>query len=75
MQNMTDEQLKAQIEAGKNVNPMMANMTPDMLRNASKMMENMSPEQMQNMQKMAQNMMGGGGMPGMPPAPPVYNTP
>jgi hypothetical protein len=54
---------------------MMANMTPDMLRNASKMMENMSPEQMQNMQKMAQNMMGGGGMPGMGAPPPAYNTP
>jgi hypothetical protein len=62
---MSDEQLKAQIDASGAANPMMKNMTPDMLRNASSMMSNMSPEQLKNMQQMAQSMMGGGGRPNM----------
>ena len=41
---MTDEQLKAAAAQAGNINPMMANMDPNMMRQASNMMKNMSPE-------------------------------
>ena len=41
---MTDEQLKAAAAQAGNINPMMAKMDPNMMRQASNMMKNMSPE-------------------------------
>jgi len=43
---MSDEQLKNAARQAGSINPMMANMDPNMMRQASSMMKNMSPEQM-----------------------------
>ena len=45
--NMSDEQLKAMQQQAAQVNPMMANMDPNMMRMASNMMKNMDPAQME----------------------------
>lgn len=63
---MSDDQLRAAAAQASNVNPMLKNMDPAMMRQASQMMQNMTPEQIAQMQKMAANMMAGGGMPQMP---------
>jgi len=63
MSNMSDEDLKRAAEQAAAFNPMMRNMSPEMMRQASQMMQNMSPEQYAQMQQQAANMMGGGGFP------------
>lgn len=56
MQNASDAELKQMQQQAAQINPMMANMDPNMIRQASQMMKNMDPAQMAQMQQMAANM-------------------